>query len=1027
MKKLYALIAVAALCSSTAVYAQDWTEMMKDHNANVHDVQKAFNTWYTNNDNQLAPNSRSMSGNPGDDDDGDANYMLFKRWEWMMVPRTYPNGKRPDMNSIASQYQDFLNKQATKRANNVQAIAKWSYAGVSNIPSNGGAGRLNRIRINPNNSNILYACSPSGGLWISTNGGTSWSTKTDHLPALGVSDIAFDPTNSNIMYLATGDGDGIGGGFTTPSTIGVFKSTDGGSTWVPTGLYYPLSGSGPTMMTVNEILVDPANHNYIFAACSFGLYFSPNAGLTWNLVKSNDFKDIAFAPGDPSVMYATTSTAEFYRSWDGGMSFAQISLPSSSGAGRIAVAVTPADSNYVYVLADKSSTFAFLGLWLSKDKGQTFTLQSSSPNLLGFSPSGFDNVGQGWYTLSLAASPTNANEIIVGGVNVWRSVNAGATWKLNADQTGTGAPYIHADIHHLLYENGTTYFAATDGGLFKTSNSGTNWSDLSNGLEISEQYSIGLSASVSTEWLTGWQDNGTNLASGASWKESLGGDGMICFIDNTNNSYMYGETYQGGFNMSSNGGGSWKGIAISTSESSSWVTPWLQDPNASQTLYGGYENVWKSTNRGTSWSKISTWGVSNDDIIALAVAPSNSQYIYAAKYGSLHVTANGGTSWTDITAGLPTGSAALSNLAVCSTNPKRVWVTISGYSAPDKVYESDNAGGSWTDISTGLPNLPVNCIAYQGNGIDAMYVGTDVGVYYRDTTNTGGAWISYNSGLPNVSIADLKIYTPSGMLRAATYGRGTWQVATYTAPTSAPTALFMAHPATICANNPIQFTDTSSNEPTSWNWTFTGGTPSSSTLQNPSVYYSAAGTYAVSLKATNGFGTNTLNKTAYITVNALPPTPTISQSGSLISCTPTNLPYYQWFRNNAIIGYDTTYQFWTGQTGVFKVTVSNSDGCSASATKVITVLGVNEVSQDNNIKVYPNPTSGAVTLSFNVQQEGDYTLTLANVLGQTVYSDKLHLNGPVTKNINMANYGKGIYMLAIEGNNTKVIKKIVVY
>lgn len=1031
MKKIYALIAVAALFGGTRVKAQqDWTEMMKDHNANVHDVQKAFNDWYQKQDDPKTSSSRLITPDTGDDDDADGNFMLFKRWEWIMAARTYPSGNRPDMVEIAKEYKDFMARNAADRASNInkiEATAKWTYAGTSNIPTNGGAGRLNRIRVNPSNSNILYACSPSGGLWISTNGGSSWSTKTDQLPSIGTSDIAIDPTNTSIMYLATGDGDGIAGGFTTPSTVGVLKSTDGGNTWNPTGLAYTLSVSGPSMSTVNELAISPTNHNTIFAACSFGLYFSFNGGLTWSEAKAGDFKSIAFKPGDSSVFYASTSTGQFYRSNNGGMTYTLVALPGSSGIGRVSIAVTAANPDYVYVLGDNNSTGAFLGLWLSKDAGQTFTEQSTSPNLLGFSPTGSDLSGQGWYTLSLAASPTNASEIIVGGVNIWRSTNAGVTWKLNADQTGSGAPYVHADIHDLEYLNGTTYFAACDGGLFKTTNSGTNWSDLSNGLEIAEQYSIGLSASVSTEWLTGWQDNGTNLAN-VSWKEVLGGDGMVCFIDNTNNNYMYGETYQGSFNMSSNGGGTWKNIAIATGESADWVTPWLQDPMASQTLFGGYENVWKSTNRGTSWAKISTWGVSGNYIVALAVAPTNDSYIYAATYSTLEATTNGGSTWTNVTAGLPVGTVSISGITVCSTNPARLWVTLSGYYNNNKVYESDNGGASWKDISTGLPNLPANCIAYQGGGIDAMYVGTDAGVYYRDTTNTAGVWVSYNSGLPDVPVADLKIYSPTSMLRAATYGRGTWQIATYSPSGVTPVARFKAYPTTICANSSVQFTDTSSNEPTSWNWTFTGGTPSTSTLQNPVVTYSTAGTYQVTLKATNGTGSNTLSKTSYITVNPMPSTPLITQSGSLLSCTPNNLPYYQWYLNNNIIPYDTVSQFWMTSTGVYKVTIWNSYGCSlTSSPKVVTVLGVDEVSQSDNIKIYPNPTNGEVNLSFNIQQEGNYTLTLANVLGQVVYKDDIHLNGPETKAINMANFGNGIYMLSINGNNVKIVKKIVVY
>jgi len=1039
MKKRLLSIATLVLFGYTGVYAQDWTEMMKAQDKNVHDVQAAFKQWYSQHpvskeDITESKDKDALNAGPAEENEEDGNYMLFRRWEWIEAARTYPSGNRPNKEALASEYQNFLAARQSERANNVgriQSSARWSYAGISARPTGGGVGRLSHIRINPSNSSILYACTPSGGLWVSSNGGTTWTTKTDQLTDLATSDIAVDPTNTNVMYLGTGDGDGISGGFTTPSTIGVLKSTNGGTTWSPTSLYYSYQVSGPAQMTVNEILISPANHNYIFAATSSGLYYSPNAGLTWNIVVNGDFKDMAFEPSHPSIMYATTSAAQFYRSTNGGQSFSLVALPGQSGAGRMAVAVTPADSNYVYVLADNSTSFAYFGLWLSTNGGKTFTLQSSSPNLLGFRFNGSDAVGQGWYTLSLAVSPTSATTVLVGGVNIWRSTNAGVSWTLNSNWQAVGGSYVHADIHHLTFlpGSGTTYFAASDGGLSKTTNSGgSTWSDISNGLEISQQYCIGLSASNATLWLTGWQDNGTNLKNGGAWNEALGGDGMNCFIDNTSNSYMYGETYDGGFDMSSNGGGSFSNIAISTSETAAWAAPWLQDPNASQTLYGGYENVWKSTDRGTTWNPISTWGISGVDVIALKVAPSNSQYIYAANYGTMWITTNGGTSWANRTAGLPVGTASISGLAVDNANPARVWATFSGYSATDKVYESDDAGVTWTDISTGLPNMPANCIVYQGGGIDAMYVGTDLGVYYRDTTNTQKTWVSYNSGLPNVSIADLKINTVNNMLMAATYGRGTWQIAEYAPAAAAPVANFTAYPINICALNSVQYTDTSSNLPTSWSWTFAGGTPATSTLQNPTILYNAPGTYQVQLTATNAIGNTSITKNSYITIYPVPTAPTAHLVGGQVTCTPANYAYYQWYNNNVMVPYDTVAQFWPWQPGHYKVVVFDSQGCSVTSnTLVISTLGVNEVSLDDQVKVYPNPTKGSVNIVFSVPEEGEYKMDIVNVLGQTVYTDNISLSGPLTKNIDLTGYGKGVYILSVNGQNSKLVKKIIVY
>ncbi|HSY77562.1 MAG TPA: glycosyl hydrolase, partial [Bacteroidia bacterium] len=698
MKKIYlSLVMFSLLFSYNGFAQQNWYQMMMDHNANFKDVQTAFYQWYSTN--KPAIDNDKDAVKPGEQHEEDGNYMLFKRWEWFMHARTYPSGKMPDPAVIEKEYNNYLNdnnKKSTHRA--MGATASWTYAGNTTVPVGGDAGRINRVRFDPKNSNIVYGCSPSGGLWKSTNGGTNWSTNTDQLLGIGTSDVAIDPTNSNIMYLATGDGDGIMGGYTTPSTIGVMKSTDGGVTWQQTGLHYTLATSGPSYYTVNELKINPSNTSIILAATSFGLFYTNNAGITWSTAVTGSFKSVEFEPGNSKVAYATTSSAGYYRSTNGGQTFTSIKLPGIAGAGRLQLGVTPAAPNYVYVLGDNGSNNAFQGIWLSTDTGKTFIEQATTPNLLGFSKGtgGDATQGQGWYTLSIAVSPTSATTVMVGGVNIWKSTNSGVSWTKMTSWTSSGSNYVHADIHHIAFlpGSGTTVFCGDDGGINKSTNTGTAWTDLSNGLEISEQYSIGLSGSNAGVWLTGWQDNGTNLSSGG-WTEVMGGDGMIAFIDYTTDNNMYGETYNGGFNMSNNGGATFNSITSCSTcaggnitETGAWVTPWVIDPKNNSTLFAGISNVWKSTNQGNDWAPISTFANGSTTMDAIAVAPSNDQYIYATETGAVYATTNGGTNWNNVTGSLPTGSAAISNVTVDPNNPLRLWVTISGWAAGDKVFES---------------------------------------------------------------------------------------------------------------------------------------------------------------------------------------------------------------------------------------------------------------------------------------------------------------------------------------------------
>ena len=749
MKKYVYTVAVFSLLASP-IFAQDWISMMKDQKANVHDVQKVFNKWYsTHKDDKIASTAEGQDG----------PYEQFKSWEWLMEARTYPTGNRPVPGSIAKQYSEYLrnvnNEHATKH---VSTGSNWTYSGNTSVPSNGGDGRVNYLRFMPGNNQTIFACGPTGGLWESTNGGTTWFTKTDNLIDMSVSDIAIDPTNTNIMYISTGDGDGIYGGYTTLSTVGVLKSTDGGTTWNPTGLTYTQATSGPTFSTVNQLLLDPDNTSYILAGTSFGLFKTTNAGVSWYQVDTGDFRSLEFEPFHTGVVYASTQNGEFYRSTDTGTTWTFITsgLPAQASENRIKIAVTQADSNTVYVVVGQTGTYR------STDRGQTFT-QTSTSDQIGY---------QWWYTMSVCVSPTNADSIIEGGLDNYASADGGITWTKVGSSNGSGNRYVHADVHDIV-SNGSNYYIACDGGVFESTTSADGWMDVSNNLEIGALYNIGPSYSTPGLWLSGWQDNGVNVSS-PSWAEVNGGDGMVSFIDYSNDNTWYSENYGGDFQISVNSGANWLSISAGL-PSGPWITKWCQNPQNPNALYGGFGNLQKTVNQGNSWSQISRWGTSGADISAICVDPRDSNIIYAAQPGIIEVTTTNAsdTIWTNITGALPVDSAGISGIALDPKDPSRVWVSFSGYKGSSKVFQSNDKGVTWNNISSGLPNLPVNCILFQkGSPNESIYIGTDAGVYYRDTITN--SWVPYSTNLPNVIVNDLQIFYPTNTLLAATYGRGVW-------------------------------------------------------------------------------------------------------------------------------------------------------------------------------------------------------------------------------------------------------------
>jgi hypothetical protein len=680
----------------------------------------------------------------------------FKRWAEFVAPRV------AESNGDLSVINEGNVRALAQQANMLQSrAAAWQLIGPRNTPTGGGNGRVNGIKVHPTNSNILFACTPAGGLWKSINGGTSWTAITDAIAVLGATDVAFDATNPDIMYLATGDGDASD----TRST-GIYKSTDGGTTWVATGLNFTLSQG----TTLSKILVHPTNNQILLTAGNTGIRRSTDGGATWTTVSTASIKDLEWKPNNPAIVYAGgySGSAGVWRSTDSGITWTKLTaaaLP-STGTQRVAIGVSPHDPEYVYALFAKTTTYGFQGMYRSTDGGTTWTQQATSPNLLGWASAGSDTDGQGWYDLAIAVSPIDKNMVMVGGVNIWKSTDGGVNWACKAHWSGSGAPYVHADQHDFVF-SGSTFYAANDGGVFKSADSGTTWTDLSSTLSNAQMYGLGLSAGNANLIISGHQDNGTNLTSnGTTWAEVLGGDGMLCFIDRTNDSRMFASIYNGALYRSTNGGTSFGNLTTITN--GGWVTPWLQDPVSPATIYAAGSEINKSTDYGTNWTAISSFG-GTTSFKAMDVAKTNPLCIIATTGASVRKTINGGTSWTTLT-GLPTSGILTVHFNVNDAN--KIYVGVASYQGSSVWYSTDG-GATWVNWGTGLPSVPVSCFVSQLGTDGSMYCGTDIGVYYRNNTSTG--WTAFTQGMPGVPVRDLEIYYPTQKLRAATFGRGIWE------------------------------------------------------------------------------------------------------------------------------------------------------------------------------------------------------------------------------------------------------------
>ena len=653
--------------------------------------------------------------------------------------------------------------------------SNWIAKGPINTPiimSNGkrrGNGRVNCITFDPNDQYIIWIGSPAGGLWKTVDGGSNWTTGTDNLPVIGVSSIAIDPTNTQNMLIVTGDAHA-----SDTYSIGVLKSTDGGNTWGTTSLSYNISQE----KAINKVIINPNNPDSVYAVTNSNIMISTDGGNNWSITGAiGRWRDIEFKPGTPSTIYAAKQSisggSNIYRTTNGGANWSVInSGVASSGKYRPLIAVTPSNPEVIYALYS-ASDYSLHGLYKSSDGGNTWVLQSNSPNILGRATDGTSTGGQSWYDLSLAVATDNENELYVGGINLWRTTDGGQNWNINASSgNSSNYSYMHVDQHAAEFNplNNIAY-VGNDGGFYKYMDNLNKWVDISDGLEISQFYKLGLSASNPNRLVAGAQDNGTEMLTNSTWDAIRGADGMECAIDRFDEEVIYSTSQYGGLKKTYDGGNNWDNIKP-VNYDGGWVTPYKIHPINNDLIVAGYEEVYSSTTAGAIWDSIS-YNVSGGQAIkTIALAASDEDYIYASTYSKIKVTKDAGITWTNIKYGLP--NYFITDVTVANNDADRIWATLSGYEEGHKVYESVDGGTNWVNITeNGLPNLPVNCIVYQAGANDDLYIGTDVGVYYKNNTMTD--WIPFMTGLPNVVIKELEIHYTKGTISAATFGRGIWE------------------------------------------------------------------------------------------------------------------------------------------------------------------------------------------------------------------------------------------------------------
>jgi hypothetical protein len=659
-----------------------------------------------------------------------------------------------------------------------------------------GVGRVTWIAFDPNDANKVFTGSPKGGLFRSTDAGASWqSGGTDFLlPNIGASHVAVDPTDGNRWFLATGDGDSLNDNGWNVSH-GVYRTSNAGLTWDSIGLNYSQFWG----YQIKKLMIDPNNSQKIFAATAFGLYSTANAldlnpaNVTWTLEPTGGnnnqdaFYDIDYQPGSTSVIYA--SGASLVRSQDGGVTWNQ--LPGMPFLGpsviRMALAVTPANPDYLYVVVVEggpalcNANINSSRLWRFDASSQIWTDKGPICNTGSYTS---DQQGVNFSRAnSIDVSPINADLIYIADIKpVVKCTTGGAgSGSLTPCNWIATTNTVHDDIHQVKFTpDGLRIDAASHGGVFTTVDGGNSWTPRNNGLRVATVTGMSTSATDPSLILEGLFDNGSVLYQGGTWRHVSGGDGFTPIIDHIDPSHMYASA-QGSFMKRSDNFGSTFPNSVNLPCPNFETYAVLNSVNP-MTVFGAcHPDVLRSTARGAAWTPISQFGLPNHQVWKIFTAPSNADYIYAHLAGNPQLlmrttNANNPVPANVTWQAIPHPAALwISDVDVDEADPNKFWLTYSGYNSTNKVFYYD---GTWHNLTANLPNIVVGSIVHE-RGSDRIFIGTDLGVY--STNSSAPNWIRVGGGvageLPYVAVTDLDINYVTNRLRAGTFGRGTWEIA----------------------------------------------------------------------------------------------------------------------------------------------------------------------------------------------------------------------------------------------------------